>query len=339
VNRVEISSSEFLRSVQSFGSIRVAVIGDVMLDIWLEGSVRRISQEAPIPVVELTGRKESPGGAANVAELLASLGATVSLLGVVGQDDEASALREAVRSTNITARFVGDAGRPTTTKTRVISGTQQICRLDVEDRSPAVPSVESEMIEAVPEALDGADAVIISDYGKGALTGKIVEAILSRTLTGEQPTVVDPNGSDATRYSRSTILKPNRHEAFRALQLPFDQRTSTPKLAEELKKMLDGCAVLVTDGANGMTLADEAGTYEIPAIGHAVVDVAGAGDAVSAMLALSLAAGHELAMAAYCGNVAGAAAVLKRGTEPIGISDLVSVLEKSSTSVKDMPQI
>ena len=339
MNRVEIRSSEFLRSVQSFGLTRVAVIGDVMLDIWLEGPVRRISQEAPIPVVELTGRKESPGGAANVAELLASLGATVSLLGVVGKDDEASALREAVRSTNITARFVVDAGRPTTTKTRVVSGTQQICRLDVEDRSPAVPSVESEMIAAVPEALDGADAVIISDYGKGALTGKIVEAILSRTLTGGQPTVVDPNGPDVMRYSRSTMLKPNRHEAFRALQLSFDQSTSVSKLAEELKEKIDGCAVLVTDGANGMTLAAEAGTYEIPAIGHAVVDVAGAGDAVSAMLALSLAAGHDLAMAAHCGNVAGAAAVLKRGTDPIIISDLVAVLEKSSTSVKDMPQI
>ena len=336
---MEIQSSEFLRSVQSFESTRVAVIGDVMLDIWLEGPVRRISQEAPIPVVELTGREESPGGAANVAELLASLGATVSLLGVVGQDDEASALREAVRSTKITARFVGDEGRPTTTKTRVVSGTQQICRLDVEDRSPAVPSIESEMIEAVPEALDGADAVIISDYGKGALTEKVVDAILSQTLIGEQPTVVDPNGPDATRYSRSTILKPNRHEAFRALQLPFDQSTPSSKLAKELKEKINGCAVLVTDGANGMTLTAEAGTYEIPAIGHAVVDVAGAGDAVSAMLALSLAAGHGLEMAAHCGNVAGAAAVLKRGTAPITISDLVSVLERSSSSAKGISQI
>ncbi len=336
---MEIQSSEFLRSVQSFESTRVAVIGDVMLDIWLEGPVRRISQEAPIPVVELTGREESPGGAANVAELLASLGATVSLLGVVGQDDEASALREAVRSTKITARFVGDEGRPTTTKTRVVSGTQQICRLDVEDRSPAVPSIESEMIEAVPEALDGADAVIISDYGKGALTEKVVDAILSRTLIGEQPTVVDPNGPDATRYSRSTILKPNRHEAFRALQLPFDQSTPSSKLAKELKEKINGCAVLVTDGANGMTLIAEAGTYEIPAIGHAVVDVAGAGDAVSAMLALSLAAGHGLEMAAHCGNVAGAAAVLKRGTAPITIFDLVSVLERPSLSAKGISQI
>ena len=331
-----ISSSEFLRSVRSFTSTRVAVIGDVMLDIWLEGPVRRISQEAPIPVVELTGREESPGGAANVAQLLASLGATVSLLGIVGQDDEASALRKALRSTNINARFVGDKGRPTTTKTRVVSGTQQICRLDVEDRSPAVPSIESEMIEAVPEALDGADAVIISDYGKGALTRGVVDAILSQSLAREQPTVVDPNGPDATQYSRSTLLKPNRHEAFRALGLPFDQSTSSSKLAEELRKKIAGCAVLVTDGANGMTLAAEARTYEIPAIGHAVVDVAGAGDAVSAMLALSLAAGHDLETAAYCGNVAGAAAVLKRGTAPIGVADLVSVLERSSASAEDI---
>ena len=195
------------------------------------------------------------------------------------------------------------------------------------------------MIEAVPEALDGADAVIISDYGKGALTEKVVDAILSRTLIGEQPTVVDPNGPDATRYSRSTMLKPNRHEAFSALGLPFDQSTPSSKLAKELKEKVDGCAILVTDGANGMTLAAEAGTYEIPAIGHAVVDVTGAGDAVSAMLALSLAAGHGLEMAAHCGNVAGAAAVLKRGTAPITISDLVSVLERSSSSAKGISQI
>ena len=339
MNRVEVRASEFLRSVQSFTSTRVAVIGDVMLDIWLEGPVRRISQEAPIPVVELTGREESPGGAANVAELLASLGATVSLLGVVGHDNEASALREAVRSKNVAAWFVGDEGRPTTTKTRVVSGTQQICRVDVEERRPVRASVEREMVEAVPEVLDGAGAVIISDYGKGALTGKVVDAILSRTLIGEQPTVVDPNGPDATRYSRSTILKPNRYEAFRALQLPFDQSTPSSKLAKELKEKIDGCAVLVTDGANGMTLATEAGTYEIPAIGHAVVDVAGAGDAVSAMLALSLAAGHGLEMAAHCGNVAGATAVLKRGTAPIGIPDLVAVLEGHSSSAKGALQI
>jgi len=124
---VTVAAASATEALKNLATARVAVIGDVMLDIWLEGPVRRISQEAPIPVVELATREVSPGGAANVAELLTNLGATVSLLGVVGDDDEALALKEAINSTSVTVEFVHDADRPTTTKTRVLSGTQQIC--------------------------------------------------------------------------------------------------------------------------------------------------------------------------------------------------------------------
>ena len=330
MSRVEIGSSEFLRSVQSFGSIRVAVIGDVMLDIWLEGPVRRISQEAPIPVVELTSREVSPGGAANVAELLTTLGATVSLLGVVGDDDEALALKEAINSTSVTVEFVHDADRPTTTKTRVLSGTQQICRLDVEDRRPVSRDVESRLAAAIPDTLHGADAIIISDYGKGALTAEVVEAVFGTGFPQAErpPVIVDPQGSDVARYARATLLKPNRLEAFSALQVSFDETTPVLELAEALRERIGGCAVLVTDGAKGMALAAEDETVTISAISRAVADTAGAGDAVTALSALALASGFGLTAAAHWGNVAGAAAVSKRGTEPISISELLAVVEE-----------
>ena len=319
-----------LRSVQQFESSRIAVIGDLMLDVWLEGPVRRISQEAPIPVVELTSREVSPGGAANVAELLTNLGATVSLLGVVGDDDEALALKEAVSSTSVTVEFVHDADRPTTTKTRILSGTQQICRLDVEDRRPVSRDVESRLTAAIPDILHGADAIIISDYGKGALTAEVVEAVFGTAFPQAErpPVIVDPQGSDVARYARATLLKPNRLEAFSALQVSFDETTPALELAEALRERIGGCAVLVTDGANGMALAAEDETGVISPIGRAVADTAGAGDAVTAVSALALASGFGLTAAAHWGNVAGAAAVSKRGTEPISISELLAVAEE-----------
>jgi len=315
---------EMLESVAGLEGVRLAVIGDVMVDVWLEGPVRRVSPEAPVPVVELTATRRRLGGAANVAAVIGSLGGSASVLGLVGDDGGSRLVADLLREAGGVPVLVEDPSRPTTRKTRVVSGPQQLCRIDEESSAPPSGEVAERLSASVPAILDEAEAVVLSDYGKGVLDDDLIALVCRGAAERGLPVVADPWGSGVARFGATTVVKPNRLEACTALDAPLD--TPVVDLAVALRERMDGAAVLVTDGADGMALADEDGFHRIAAIRREVADVTGAGDAVAAVLAAVLGGGGELRVAAGLGNAAGAVAVTKRGTAPFSLGELRAVV-------------
>jgi len=318
------SDYEMLDLVDDLEGRRLAVVGDVMLDVWLEGPVKRVSPEAPVPVVELASTRQRLGGAANVAAVIGALGGSASVLGLVGDDGGSQLLSELLEEAGGTPLLVEDPSRPTTRKTRVVSGPQQLCRIDEESPGPADGEVADRLRALVQAALDGAEAVVLSDYGKGVLDDGLIALVCGAAAEQGLPVVADPWGAGAARFGAATVVKPNRLEACAALGAARD--SSVADLAADLRARIGGGAVLVTDGAAGMALADRAGVYRIPAIRREVADVTGAGDAVAAVLAAALGGGAGLRAAAEMGNAAGAVAVTKRGTAPFGPGELQAVV-------------
>ncbi len=316
-----------LEVLEMFEGTRIAIIGDVMLDVWLEGPTRRISPEAPVPVIELTTRESRLGGAANVASVVAGLGGSMNVLGVTGDDEGADRLEEGLRAAGASFRLCRDVNRPTTRKTRIVSGPQQVCRVDEESVAPMDDGVTRCIHDALEVTLDGADAVVLSDYGKGLVDDVLVAEVVRRASARGLPVIADPWGDGARRFHAATLVKPNRHEACVALGLSSGEAVSVGDLAVALWARMSGSAVLVTDGPGGMALVVDGEPVVIPAIRREVTDVTGAGDSVAAVLALSLACGADLEVAARLGNAAGGVAVTKRGTTPFDRSELAAALD------------
>jgi D-beta-D-heptose 7-phosphate kinase/D-beta-D-heptose 1-phosphate adenosyltransferase len=308
----------------------VAVVGDVMLDVWIEGSVRRISPEAPVPIVEVDDRSSLLGGAANVAGLVAAIGAGAWLVGVTGEDEVSHELSLLLGSAAVEFRLVADGSRCSTRKTRIVSAGQQICRLDEEDRQPISADTEDSLLSYMDDAFESADAVIISDYGKGVVTNRIIDGAIARAAEHGIPVVADPSRGGALRFSGATVIKPNRAEALAALGLTVEDRRSAAGLAGLLRHLLGEGAVLVTDGQHGIGVSSTRADYQVPGIRRDVSDVTGAGDAVAAVVGLSVGAGLELDMAAQFGNAAGAVAVSKLGTASFTLSELDAALVNGS---------
>ena len=312
---------------RSLGSIRLAVIGDVMLDVWMEGSARRISPEAPVPVIRLENTNPLPGGAANVAGLAAALGASATLVGVVGDDDVATELEQVVGLERVEAKLFRDKSRITTRKTRIVSGPQQVCRVDEEINEPLSAESEAVLSPMIQEVVSEVDVVVLQDYGKGTVTDRVVADVLLQASKSKVPVVADPSGDGVGRFSRVTLVKPNRMEAFAALGRPFEESTSACGLALELSRELTGCPTLVTDGKRGCGLAVSDESFTFPAPVRDVIDATGAGDAVAAVAAAALGAGGDFWSAAALGNLAGSIAVTKRGTCTFGLDELVLAVQ------------
>ena len=312
---------------RSLGSIRLAVIGDVMLDVWMEGPARRISPEAPVPVIRLQNTNPFPGGAANVAVLAAALGASATLVGVVGDDDVATELEQVVGLERVEARLLRDKSRITTRKTRIVSGPQQVCRVDEEINEPLSAESEAVLSPMIQEVVSEGDVVVVQDYGKGTVTDQVVADVLLQASKSDVPVVADPSGDGVGRFSRATLVKPNRMEAFAALGRPFEEFTSASGLALELSRKLMGCPTLVTDGKRGCGLAVSDESFTFPAPVRDVIDATGAGDAVVAVAAAALGAGGDFWSAAVLGNLAGSIAVTKRGTCTFRLDELVVVVQ------------
>ncbi|HHQ49386.1 MAG TPA: D-glycero-beta-D-manno-heptose 1-phosphate adenylyltransferase [Acidobacteria bacterium] len=303
---------------------RIAVIGDVMLDRWVSGRVARVSPEAPIPVLEIQGERSMAGGAANVAAKAAGLGAEVTLAGVVGDDPEGRELARMARASGIaTGGLVTDRGRPTTVKTRLIARHQQVLRTDREDRTPLHRATASAMGRAAREAVEGADAVIVEDYGKGALTPGVLREIFETAARRGVPVVVDPCCGDFTRYAGATVLTPNLAEAAAGAGMPVD---GDDRLETALRRLVEmtGAAVAVTRDARGISLLRPGAerVEPIPTQAVDVFDVTGAGDAVAAAMALALAAGLDLAEACAVANLAGRAVVQQFGVGELDLARL-----------------
>jgi D-beta-D-heptose 7-phosphate kinase/D-beta-D-heptose 1-phosphate adenosyltransferase len=289
------------------------VAGDVMLDRYLFGGTSRISPEAPVPVVHVRTNEDRAGGAGNVAVNLAALGVQTSLVGAVGKDLEAGVLRSILERQRIDCRFAETEDRPTITKTRVQSRGQQLIRLDREELAPG--SGGSSIAAMVAAGLEGRNAVVLSDYGKGALDD--VAAIISHCRDAGVPVLVDPKGTNFERYRGASVITPNQAE-FEAVAGPSRSETELVESARAMLRRLDLQALLVTRSEKGMLLV-AAGDEPVFLTTHAreVYDVTGAGDTVIATLAAALASGAAMETSAALANLAAGLVVRKIGVAAV----------------------
>jgi D-beta-D-heptose 7-phosphate kinase/D-beta-D-heptose 1-phosphate adenosyltransferase len=299
-------------SIPDFSNTKVVVAGDVMLDQYLFGATSRISPEAPVPVVHVQQTDDRPGGAANVAVNLASLGVKTRLIGAVGDDGAASTLEKLLQAQGIDCEFARVSDRPTITKTRVQSRGQQLIRLDQEN---AAELRDSKLVDAVGEAAAGAGAVILSDYGKGALTD--VRKMIELCREAKVPVLVDPKGRDFEKYRGATLLTPNQGE-FEAVAGHCSSDAELVARGWEMVEELGLTALLVTRSEKGMMLL-ETGSEPVFLSTQAreVYDVTGAGDTVIATLAGALASGQTFAAAAALANIAAGLVVRKIGVATV----------------------
>jgi D-beta-D-heptose 7-phosphate kinase/D-beta-D-heptose 1-phosphate adenosyltransferase len=310
---------------------RIAVVGDVMLDEYVWGDVHRVSPDAPVPVVDLRRRSRAAGGAANVALNLAAAGASVRLVGLVGDDASGHALRGLLQQAGLdVAGLVSDPGRRTTTKTRVVARGQQIVRLDEEDRGEIGPASRAALAARLEGALSGADAVVVSDYAKGLVDAALVGAV-AELAGGRIPVIVDPKRRDASPYRGCTAITPNRAEAEAASGRAIEGDDDVAPAAEAMASASGARQVLVTRGDRGLSLWEQGRMTHVPARAREVYDVTGAGDTVIAYFALGLAAGVAPADAAFLANAAGSVAVSRVGTTVVAPEELVRSLEPGAS--------
>lgn len=325
---------ELLRTIARFAGRRILVVGDLMLDQYVRGAVGRISPEAPVPVVRVTDESSIPGGAGNVVNNLASLGACVSVLGVVGQDEAGSRLVEHFRGRGVNVAGVcADGARRTTQKCRVIAERQQVVRFDHETYGPLSHTTEKHLLTSFDEELPKADAVILSDYGKGVLSPRVLSRALTSARRRGIPVTVDPKPEHFRLYKGVTCVTPNTSEAWACMRrAPRPSLADLDYLGKDILRFLKSRAVLITRGPDGMSLFESPKNRRRPRVTHIptqareVFDVSGAGDTVISTLTLALAAGAPLRRAAALANHAAGIVVAKLGTATLDTSELAQAL-------------
>ena len=296
---------------------QVLIVGDAMLDRYWFGNVDRISPEAPVPVVRVNREEERLGGAANVALNVKTLGTQATLLTVVGDDEPARKLRSLLEKHGITALLGHDPQLYTSVKLRVIGRSQQLLRVDFENQPDH--EVLSAMLADYGGALDRHQAVLFSDYGKGGL--EHIPKMIAQARAAGKPVLVDPKGSDYTRYSGATVITPNRAELAHVVGT-WNNEAQLQERAQRLREELGIEALLLTRSEEGMSLFDATGHVQVPAQAREVFDVTGAGDTVIATLAAMLACGLSLREALPIANRAGGIVVGKFGTASVSYEEL-----------------
>ncbi len=314
------------------GRPRVLIVGDLILDAYVTGDVARISPEAPIPVLAAKRREERLGGAGNVAANLIAMQAEVDVIGVLGDDPNGRALREMMTRMGIdTGGCAIDPSRPTVLKTRMMSGSHQMLRVDWEDASPIGGAASEAMLALLPDRVRRAKAVVLSDYGKGVLTDAVLRSVIAAARKANVPVLVDPKGEEYARYRGATLVTPNRKEAEQALGRKLGKIDDMSRAADDLMKMADLDAAVITLGADGIYFKDKKGVSgHVPAQARAVFDVTGAGDTVVAQLAFHLADGVPLGAAVELANQAAAITVGRLGTHAVSRSELAAHVAESA---------
>lgn len=314
--------------VQAFGGQRVLVFGDLVLDRYLWGDVERTSPEAPVPVVRLERQSANLGGAANVAANLAALGAEVTLVGVVGEDEAAAEFLRLLHEQGIDAQgVVGEPGRPTTLKTRVVSMGQQLLRLDQESTDPPAERTRGVLRRGLRRALRGAAALVLSDYGKGVLDAEACREAIALAREAGIPVVVDPKGADYRKYAGATLIKPNAKEAAAATGIKLDSPQALEEAGRRLARTARVGAVVISRDQLGVSVfMPRRSPLHIPAQAPSVYDVNGAGDSLVAAAAMALAVGAGVVEAAQLGNLAGAICVGKFGAATVEPLELLRAL-------------
>lgn len=310
-----------------FRGCPVLVVGDLMLDEFVWGSVARISPEAPVPVVEVKRRTFVAGGAANTAANIAALGGSPFLAGLVGDDANGERVCALLRDGGVeVGAVVRDRDRPTTTKTRVVAHSQQMLRVDLELPGPMAEDLEVALLARVTTVLPAVRGCVVSDYGKGVVTPRFVGELIARCRTARIPVVVDPKGADYAKYRGATLVKPNQLEAGKVLNRDLSDADAVRTAGRDLLEML-GTSILITQGSAGMSLFEKGRSpVHIPAQAREVFDVTGAGDTVASTLALALAAGGSLESACRLASAAAAVVVGKVGTATVGLDELHATL-------------
>jgi rfaE bifunctional protein kinase chain/domain len=319
------------RATEILESIRgrnVVVLGDVMLDEFVWGEVTRISPEAPIPVVNVQRESIHLGGAANVVANLISLGANASIVGVVGNDRAGEQLRSSLRQiSSQDGNLIADESRPTTIKTRIIAHSQPVVRTDRESRAQISPAIEDQIISQLNASLRDADAFVVSDYDKGAVTPRILETVLPLAYD-RVPVLIDPKLRNFRSYQPATLITPNHLEALRMSNSEEDSDDGLHVAAKSIRAELNCDAVLITRGAQGMMLLESNGNpVYVNTIAREVYDVTGAGDTVIAALASALSTGASMVEAATFANHAAGIVVGKVGTATVSPEELIATFE------------
>ncbi len=304
--------------------VRILVVGDVMLDRYITGRVDRISPEAPVPVVRVEEESAAVGGAGNVAANVVALGARCDLVGCVGSDAYGGMLAEALESLGVgTGGLVESGDRPTTVKTRVLARRQQVVRVDQEVADDVAPALAGEVEERIRGMLDGAGALILEDYNKGILVESVIQKALGMGIEGGVPTVVDPKRIRFFEYRGATVFKPNAKELEDALGARL--RPEDAGWMESTRRRLECENLLLTLGEEGMALQTADGEHlRVPTVARDVYDVSGAGDTVTAVVAVSLAAGASPLEAAILANHAAAIEVGKAGVATVSPEEILT---------------
>ena len=321
-----ISRDRLASLLASAAGHRIAIVGDAMLDVYLRGDVDRISPEAPVPVVRVRERRLALGGAANVAQNVAALGARPELVALVGDDVPGKLLRDMLGEIGAEPRSLVSARRPTTTKTRVLARAQQVVRFDEEEDADVGGDEVDALIAAVDRAIDDADALVLEDYNKGVLVPRVIQRALAKAGERKIPSVVDPKHRNFFAYRGATVFKPNRRELEAALGAAVD--LDHPEALPQTLHRLGVAHLLLTLGERGMALlSGDGATHRIPTTAREVYDVVGAGDTVTAYLAAMLAAGATIREAAVIANFAAGVEVGKLGAATVTVDEVLDAYD------------
>ena len=315
--------------------LRVLVVGDVMFDQYIWGEVERISPEAPVPVLHAMLRDEKPGGAANVAMNLAGLGACVTLVGLAGGDGEQQRLEAILADNGVEPLLTAVPGVRTTTKLRVLSGHQQMMRIDTESTAPISQSDHRKLLDRAVAEIPGASVVILSDYAKGVLTEDVCQVIIDEANKRHIPVLVDPKSRSFARYRGATAVCPNVKELAAAVGEAASDLDGLLRAGQELVASLAVKFLVVTLGEKGIAILRADSRFHAPAVVRQVYDVSGAGDTVIATLALALASRISVERAVQLANIAAGIVVSKVGTVPIQREELLGALCRDMSPAMD----
>ncbi len=326
-----LDAERFDNIASKIGRSKVMILGDIMLDEYLLGSVQRISPEAPVPVVEISSDRILLGGAANVAANIRALGDEPVLVGTVGEDEAASKLKQLLNQRGISSDFcVTDSSRRTTIKTRILAHSQQVVRADREDCHELDKEIEAGVFERMLSIADEIGAVIISDYGKGVVTASLLEKVIGVCEEKGIFVGVDPNESRFSNYRRVSLITPNHHEAGFAYGRRITSTVDLDEVGHGLLKQLEAKSILITRGGDGMSLFQAgAGATHIPTFARKVYDVTGAGDTVIALFVSAICAGADLSEAAVVANAGAGLTVAEVGTAAVTKAQLRKELQRN----------
>jgi D-beta-D-heptose 7-phosphate kinase/D-beta-D-heptose 1-phosphate adenosyltransferase len=325
-HKVSLPEEELLQLLAAFRTKRIAVLGDVGIDRYTQGSVDRISPEAPVPIVFVLNEYLKLGLATNVADNIVALGGSTEVVGVVGKDKDASDLMALMKEKGLPGRLVVDPSRRTILKERIVAETQQMLRVDYESTHPLSVAIQKKVKIAFQKAILEADVLIIEDYAKGLLNESMIQEAIAAAKKKKIPVLVDPHSKTPLKwYEGATLLTPNRKEAEALSRTRIHDEASLIQAGQIILKVTKAQCLIIKLGKDGMAIfrTREGKPLYIPTIAKEVYDVSGAGDTVVAVLALSLACQMKLDEAAFVSNIAAGVEVSKRGTATVSPQEII----------------